>query len=293
MSEPQIAPNGNQSWQDKWEGHVPTVTFEEYSAKYKDLFVMKRVDGIIELRLHTNGGPYIHNWGAHNAMNRVWQDVGNDPENEVLILTATGDRWFSGSPEKVWAKPLNEEDPDYIYQQMYDGIKLIENLVTAFEIPTIAVVNGPGIHTEIALLCDITMAAEDADFMDPHFFAGSPPGDGLGLILQAVMGPKRGAFALLTGQSIPAAKALELGLINEVLPREQLLKRAWELAGMIMKRPRFVRRMSHAITVRPWKKLVSEDLGFHMAHNISGLVGSKQQIPMPSLIQDAAKKKVW
>ena len=254
MSEPQVASQENRALPGRWKGQIPTVTFDEYSAKYKDFFVMKRVDGIIELRLHTNGGPYIHNWAAHNAMSRAWQDVCNDPENEVLILTATEDRWFSGSPEKVWAKPLSEEDPDYTYQQMYDGIKLIENLVTAFEIPTIAVVNGPGIHTEIALLCDITLAAEDADFTDPHFFAGSPPGDGLGLILQATMGPKRGAFAVLTAQPIPAAKALELGVINEVLLREQLLPRAWELAEMIMKRPRFVRRMSHAITMRPWTK---------------------------------------
>jgi hypothetical protein len=90
----------------RWAGHVPTVPFEEYSQKYSAFFKMRRENGIIELRLHTDDGPYIHNWAAHNAWNRVWQDVGNDSENQVLILTATGDTWFQGDPRQTWGKPI-------------------------------------------------------------------------------------------------------------------------------------------------------------------------------------------
>lgn len=148
--------------------------------------------------------------------------------------------------------------------QAYDAQKHVETFVNALEIPTIAVVNGPGLHTELALLCDITLAAEDANFMDPHFLGGVPPGDGMGLALQALMGTKRAAFRIYTGQSVAAAEALELGVVNEVLPRDELLARAWELAESIMQRPRFARRMTHAITVRPWRKLLTEDMGYHM-----------------------------
>lgn len=100
---------------------MPVVPFQEYADKYADFFKMRRQDGIIELRLHTDDGPYVHNWAAHNAWSRVWQDVGNDAENQVLIITATGDTWFRGDPDRTWAKPLCEEDPDYIFQQTYDG----------------------------------------------------------------------------------------------------------------------------------------------------------------------------
>jgi enoyl-CoA hydratase/carnithine racemase len=66
--------------------------------------------------------------------------------------------------------------------------------------------------------------------MDPHFLAGSAPGDGQALALQALMGTKRAAYRIYGGKSIPARTALELGIISDVLAREQLLPRAWELA---------------------------------------------------------------
>ncbi|GAA5167688.1 enoyl-CoA hydratase/isomerase family protein [Amycolatopsis dongchuanensis] len=277
----------------RWPGYVPPPSLEEYAKKYEDSFVMRRRDGILELRMHTDGGTYVHNWAAHNAWNRVWQDVGNDPDNEVLILTGTGDRWFSGAPRDVWQKPLYEEDPDYIYQQFYDGTKLIENFVTALEIPTIAAINGPGVHTEFALLCDITLATEDADLMDPHFLAGTAPGDGLGLALQALMGTKRAAHHIYTGQSIPARKALEFGLVNEVVPHDSLLARAWELAEMIMERPRYARRMTHSILSRPWKKLVSEDLGFHVSHQGLSMLGGKKQGMAAKTVEEGNQRKAW
>jgi enoyl-CoA hydratase/carnithine racemase len=278
---------------ERWPGYVPPAALEEYSSKYSDFFVMRRRDGILEVRLHTDGGTYVHNWAAHNAWNRAWQDIGNDPENEVLILTGTGDRWFSGAPRKVWQAPLHEEAPDYIYQQLYDGSKLIENFVTALEIPTIAAINGPGVHTEFALMCDITLAAEDADLMDPHFLAGSAPGDGLGMALQALMGAKRAAHYIYTGQSIPAPKALELGLVSEVLPRDALLGRAWELAEMMMERPRFARRMTHSILARPWKKLVTEDLGFHVAHQGLSMLGAKKSGMPAKVVEEGSQRKAW
>lgn len=277
----------------RWAGRVPPVPFDEYAKRYGDFFAMRRRGGIIELRLHTDNGPYTHNWAAHNAWNRVWQDVGNDDQNEVLILTGTGDRWFTGSPRQVWRKPLHEEQPDYIYQQMYDAMKLVEGFVTALEIPTVAAINGPGVHTEFALLCDITLAAEDADLMDPHFLAGTAPGDGLGLVLQAALGTKRAAHHIYTGRSIPAAAALDLGLVNEVLPRERLTDRAWEIAEQIMRRPRFARRATHAILSRPWKKLITEDFGFHLAHQTLAMVGCKELLPTRAIAEEGAARKAW
>ncbi|WP_432827466.1 enoyl-CoA hydratase/isomerase family protein [Dactylosporangium sp. CA-092794] len=276
-----------------WAGHVPPVSFEEYSRKYAAFFKMRRENGVIELRLHTDDGPYIHNWAAHNAWSRVWQDVGNDPENQVLIITATGETWFQGDPKQTWGKPIVEEESDYIFQQTYDGWKLIESFVNNLDIPTIAAVNGPGIHTEFAMLCDITLAAEDADFMDPHFLAGSAPGDGQALVLQALMGPKRAAYHIYGGKAIPAREALQYGIVSDVLPREQLLARAWELAEFIMKRPRFSRWATHNILARPFKKLVAEDFGFHMSQQMLGTIGAKQLIPIRELIADANARKIW
>lgn len=70
-------------------------------------------------------------------------------------------------------------------------MKLLENFVFGIDIPTIAAINGPNLaHTEFALLCDITLAAETAVIVDPHLMAGIAPGDGQQLTLQELIGTK-------------------------------------------------------------------------------------------------------
>jgi len=278
---------------DHWDGYLAPSTFEEYSDRYADFFRMRREDGIVEVRLHTDDGPYAHTHAAHNAWTRVWQEIGNDPGNQVLIITGTGDRWMTGNPRSLNPKPASDLEPDHIFQRMTDGWKLIESFVNSIDIPTIAVVNGPGVHTEFAMMSDVTLAAPDADFMDPHFWLGSPPGDGQYMALQALMGPKRAAYYVYAAKSIPADKALEWGIVSDVLPRGQLLERAWDLARFIMKRPRYARWATHNIVSRHWKKAVAEDFGFHMSHQMLANVAGKSRVPDPELLSDSEARKLF
>jgi len=63
------------------------------------------------------------------------------------------------------------------------------------------------------------------------------PGDGMHIIYPLLLGLNRGRYFLLTGQTLNARQALDLGLVSEVLPRPQLLARAWELAEQLAQRP--------------------------------------------------------
>jgi enoyl-CoA hydratase/carnithine racemase len=278
---------------DHWQGYLAPPSFEEYSARYADFFRMRREDGIIEVRLHTDDGPYAHTPAAHNAWTRVWQEIGNDPANHVLIITGTGDKWMTGNPKGLNPRPASDLEPDHIFQRMADGWKLIESFTNSIDIPTIAAVNGPGVHTEFAMMSDVTLAAPDADFMDPHFWLGSPPGDGQYMALQALMGPKRAAYYIYAAKPIPAGKALEWGIISDVVPRDRLLGQAWELARFIMKRPRYTRWATHNIVSRHWKKTVAEDFGFHMAHQMLANVASKSVVPNPELLADSEARKLF
>jgi enoyl-CoA hydratase/carnithine racemase len=271
--------------QSHWDGRVRPLNFEEYSEKYKDFFVMKRENGIIEVRMCTNGGPYQHSWGGHDAWAAAWVDVGNDPDNEVMILTGTGDKWYSipvsRNPDKAKAKgdwshlPFREWDVDGNMRQYKTTYKLLENLVFQLDIPTIAAINGPGPHTEFALACDLTLCAPDVDLFDPHFIFGVAPGDGMYLVMQELMGLKNAAYYMYTGEPINGEKAKELGLVNEVLTREKLLPRAWELATEMMKRPRGARYMTSQIAKRPWKKRLVSDLEHHVAHQHYDMIAER------------------
>jgi enoyl-CoA hydratase/carnithine racemase len=269
-------------WHARTGGYVDRPRFDDYAAKYADHFAMRRRDGIIEVRMHTGGGPAVFGFAMHNAWGQAWQEIGNDPDNEVLILTGTGDAWLTadqGTDPAEAARRLREapRPKDFAYEHVYyDATKLLENFVFAVDIPTIAAINGPSVaHTEFALLCDITLAADTATIVDPHLPTGAAPGDGQGLTLQELIGTKRAAYHLYTGQPITAQQALDLGLVNEVLPPDQLLDRAWDLAGTIMRSPRAARRLTHAIAQRPWKRRLVQDLGFGLAHQMFGMTADR------------------
>ncbi|WP_067684161.1 enoyl-CoA hydratase/isomerase family protein [Nocardia miyunensis] len=267
-------------WHAQVGGFVARPSFDSYAEKYRDYFAMQRRDGILELRMHTDGGPARFGWATHNAWAQAWQEIGNDPENEVLILTGTGDQWLglpdarSIDPSEAAKELIRGQRPhDFTYEHAYyDATKLIENFVFGIDIPTIAAINGPSpAHTEFALLCDITLAAETAIIMDPHLLAGTAPGDGQQLTLQELIGTKRAAYHMYTGLPLDARQALELGLVNEVLVPDRLLPRAWEIAAAIMRAPRTARRFTHAIAQRPWKRRLVQDLGFGLAHEMLGI----------------------
>lgn len=251
-------------------GFVPRTPFEEYRDRYARFVRMERRDGILEVRLHTDDGPALYSSDVHNAWPRLWVDIGSDPDNEVLILTGTGDKWIAGFNSSHAggggaANALQTMPTDAFYDHLvHDATKLVESFIFNIEIPTISCINGPGMHTEFPLMCDITLCAEHTILSDPHFKFGVVPGDGQGLTFQELMGLKRSAWYLYTSDDITAEQARDMGLVNEVLPLDRLLPRAREIAAMIMERPRNVRRLTAAVVRRQWKRRLTQDLGFHI-----------------------------
>ena len=240
---------------------VPAPRFDDYREAFKDFFRMeRRADGVLLVQAHTVGGPIQLSVQNHRALGQMLKVVGADPENEILILTGSGEEFMMGSDPEGFA--LEEEDMEYwAYEYAYkDGRINVSALVNDLEIPTIGIMNGPGFHSEIVLMCDITLAAADATIFDLHYDIGSVPADGIHNAFQELLGVKRAAYALLTGEAITAQRALEWGMVNEVLPREQLIGRAYAIADHIMTQPRIVRRLTTQIVRRPWKQRIVSDL---------------------------------
>jgi enoyl-CoA hydratase/carnithine racemase len=157
---------------------------------------------------------------------------------------------------------LEEQDmAHWAYEYAYkDGRINVSSLVNDLEIPTIGIFNGPGFHSEIVLMCDITIANETSTIFDLHYDIGSVPADGIHNAFQELLGVKRAAYALFTGEAITAKKALEWGMVNEIHPQEKLIERAYKIADHIMSQPRIVRRLTAQIVRRPWKQRVVRDL---------------------------------
>jgi enoyl-CoA hydratase/carnithine racemase len=241
------------------------ATFDTYSTKYQTIR-MERRDGILQLTFHTDGGPL--RWGMlpHGEFLDAFADIARDRENRVVIMTGTGDE-FSGvraSPQTTsfTARPT-VETLDRIH---WEGRALLMNLL-GIEVPVIAALNGPAWrHSEIPLLSDIVLASDTAAFQDSaHFMSNMVPGDGMHIVYPLLLGFNRARYFLLTGQTIGAREAQQLGLVAEVLPPDKVLARAWELAEDLAKRPTLLLRYTRLLFTDYLKKRLHELLGYGLA----------------------------
>lgn len=267
----------------------PRSHFDDYRKAFESWFEMERRDGVIELRLHTEGGPASRVLGGHHPgiWTQAFREVGNDPENQVLILTATGDTWFC-EPDDFFDSRIKggnhrEDLSDDAKRMMFLGVlRNLYETIFSLHIPTISAINGPSHmgHLEFALLMDITICTPHSSFYDPHYsITNAPPGDGMGLVLQELLGTKRAAYYLYTGKAIDAQDALRMGLVNEVVPRKDLLPRAWEIATQIAAMTPGNRLMTTQIVRRPWERRLIEDAGFHIAHEFYTMVDPEELSP--------------
>ena len=235
--------------------------FDSYSNKYENVR-MKREDGILEVALHSAGGPLVFDGYVHEALVSAFRDIGDDSENHVVILTGTGDEFCT----RITPEGFDFFTPTGFDKILREGTKVLENILD-IQVPMIAAINGPvTVHSEFALLCDIVIAAEDAYFQDaPHQAFGVVPGDGVHIVWPEVIGEIRGRYFLLSGQKLSAAQAQEYGAVNEVVSREALLPRAWELARYMKKQSPLTLRYTRMALSTRFRHRLQDGLSYGLA----------------------------
>jgi enoyl-CoA hydratase/carnithine racemase len=245
--------------------------FAEYKDRYANFRFELSEEGILLMQCHTNGGSLVWDWKAHDEMSDAFADVAGDREIKVLIHTGTGENYNADWGAPPGAKPLylamdDQKGLSKLDEKAWYGRMLIENLL-AVEVPMISAVNGPcNIHSEVPLLGDIVLASEEAYFQDlAHFPRGLVPGDGQHVIWPWLIGRNRARYMLLTGKKLSAREALEWGAVSEVLPKEGLLDRAWELARELAKRPPLTLRYTRLLFTQDLKRAFLDELAHGLA----------------------------
>ncbi|ODU04532.1 MAG: hypothetical protein ABS81_09715 [Pseudonocardia sp. SCN 72-86] len=239
-----------------------TTDLDDYGDRYANLRFV-RADGVLEITLHTDDGSLVFSEGAHAEFGRAFADVAADPENRVVILTGTGPSFCSSFDFGSFSdeRARRPSTGDYWTNVRSDGTRMLMSLLD-IEVPVIGAVNGPALaHSELVVMSDVVLAAEHATFQDAtHFIAGIPPGDGMHTVWSMLLGPNRGRYFLMSGQTLDAAQALALGVVAEVLPAAQLLDRARELAVRWAGLPNLTLRGTRRLLTAELRRLLTEQL---------------------------------
>jgi enoyl-CoA hydratase/carnithine racemase len=175
-------------------------------------------------------------------------EMAADASVKAVVLTGAGSAFCAGGNVKhMRDKTGMFEGSAYQLRNKYRaGIQLIPTALYELEVPVIAAVNGPavGAGLDLACMCDIRIASEEARFAESFVKLGIVPGDGGAWLLPRVIGLARASLMTLTGDMIDAVKALEYGLVSEVVPASELLTRAQDVARSIAANPGHATRLA-------------------------------------------------
>ncbi len=162
-----------------------------------------------------------------------------DPEVRCVVIAGSDEVFASGADIKA----LGERS---FNEALYHPAAGFWRRVSACKTPLIAAVSGwaLGGGCELALACDLIVAAEGAELGQPEITLGIIPGGGGTQRLARVLGKQRTMELVLTGRRMNAAEARDLGLVNLVASNDTWLEEAMELAGRVAKRPPIAARLA-------------------------------------------------
>ncbi|HJT41430.1 MAG TPA: enoyl-CoA hydratase-related protein [Sphingobium sp.] len=189
-------------------------------SRYSGLLLEKR-DGVMTITLSNPGRRNATTPEISMELTTIWDDVWQDDDVKVIVLQGEGKDFCAGAD--TGRLKTREDAPSPLFEMTRKAKKHALRIIDC-EKPVIAKVRGVayGIGLTLALAADLVYASEDARFCDPHVKLGMVAGDG-GVLLWPAMGAfRRAKEALLLGETVSAMDALEIGLINRVLPDDQL-----------------------------------------------------------------------
>ncbi len=245
--------------------------------------VVERTDGIATITLNR---PEARNALNRAVMHALWDSVlaaGDDPGVAAVILTGADPAFCAGVDLKEVA---GETPPSAALREPGQGPERDTNGLFRFlpliDKPVVGAINGAAVTggLEIALQCTFLVASQRARFADTHARVGIMPGGGITVLMAQSIGLRRAVELSLTGNFLTADEALALGLVNHVVPHEDLLPFARRLAAdMVGNDQRSVRRL-----LRHYRQIANAAT-LDEAHLLEGYMAETWEV-VPSQVGD-------
>ena len=225
-----------------------------------------------------------------NDLADVARDVATDDSVRAVVFYG-GERNFAAGAD---VKEMVHWDSDIAHRESPD-LQSAFNAVASIPQPTIAAITGYALGggLELAMSCDLRVAADNATLGQPEILLGIIPGAGGTQRLTRLVGVSRAKDLIMTGRFVTAAEAAVMGLVNEVVAPEQVFTRAVELASTLAAGPRLALAAAKRAIDRGIEVPLSQGLEIETAE-FAGLFGSvDQQTGMTSFVENGPGKAVF
>jgi enoyl-CoA hydratase len=197
--------------------------------RYKELKITRRERGVVLVELNRPAKLNAMTYTMHAELARLWPDAAEDKDTRVVVVTGAGRAFCSGND-------LNNPDPDHdgVREIMRDAVAIVRGMIEC-EKPIISAINGVavGAGLAVALMADISVAAEDAKLIDGHTRVGVAAGDHACVIWPLLCGMAKAKYFLWNLEPLTGRRAEELGIVTMALPGAAVLPKALELAAQL------------------------------------------------------------
>jgi enoyl-CoA hydratase len=193
-------------------------------APTEDLLI-ERIGPVAVLTMNNPDARNAFSDDLHEAMREVWFHLAADHSLRAVVLTGAGKAFSAGGDIPGFIRSY--EDPDHRRLSLRRARRVMDAMAE-FPKPVVAAVNGPavGLGCSVAIMCDLVLIAASAWLADTHVSIGLVAGDGGAATWPLFMSLLKAKEYLLTGDRIPAAEAVNVGLANRVVPDDELMTQA-------------------------------------------------------------------
>jgi len=205
-------------------------------GRYRNLVVEKK-ERIAIVTMNRPDALNAVNLELHKDIVHVFEDLVWDDDIWVVILTGAGKAFCAGGDIK-WFKQMKTDPEHNPMIPVEEAINILRNIVELPK-PVIAAVNGAaiGLGTSLAFACDIIIVAENARFADAHVSVGIAAGDGGCVMWPLMMGMAKAKEHLFTADPLDLRDALKMGIVNKVVPADQVMPEAMAFAKRLAASP--------------------------------------------------------
>lgn len=253
---------------------------------YQHILFEKREPGILWITLNRPEVLNAANARLHTELVELWQTIDQDPEVTVAVVTGAGRAFSAGGDLKLVEDAYRNYDE--ILRILDEARDLVYNMLRCSK-PIVSAINGSavGAGLVVALLADISIAAQSARLADGHVRMGVAAGDHAAIVWPLLVGMAKAKYYLMTSDFVSGAEAERIGLVSLCVPDGELANKAMEVATKLATGPRHAIKFTKR-ALNQWllqagpifdHSLALEMLNFFSEDMMAGVEGLRQRRP--------------